>query len=67
MIINKIQEFCIHLFQINNFVIYYKFVKKSYFLKKLNSEFQAIEVWLTDKSSQQLEIEDKRNLTLITK
>ena len=67
MIINKIQEFCIHLFQINNFVIYYKFVKKSYFLITLNSEFQAIEVWLTDKSSQQLEIEDKRNLTLITK
>ena len=37
------------------------------FLKTLNPEIWAIEVWFTDQSSQRLEIGDKRNLTLITK
>ena len=45
-----------------------EFCKKNHiFLKKLNSEYQASEVWFTDQRSQQLDIEDKRNLTLITK
>ena len=37
------------------------------FLKTFNSEFQTIEVWFTDKNSQQLEIEDRINLTLVIK
>ena len=37
------------------------------FLKTFNSEFQTIEVWLTDQNSQPLEIEDKINLTLVIK
>ena len=36
-------------------------------LKKFNSEFQEIEVWFTDKSSQPLEIEGRINLTLVIK
>ena len=37
------------------------------FLKTFNSEFQTIEVWFTDQNSQQLEIEDRINLTLVIK
>ena len=37
------------------------------FLKTFNSEFQTIEVWLTDQNSQPLEIEDRINLTLVIK
>ena len=37
------------------------------FLKTFNSEFQAIEVWFTEKKSQPLEIEDRINLTLVIK
>ena len=37
------------------------------FLKKINSEFQGIKVWLTEQSSNPLEVEDKINLTLIIK
>ena len=36
-------------------------------LKRFNSEFQEIEVWFTDKSSQPLEIEGRINLTLVIK
>ena len=41
--------------------------KNHIFLKTFNSEFQTIEVWFTDKNSQQLEIEDRINLTLVIK
>ena len=37
------------------------------FLKTFGSEFQEIKVWFTDQSSQQLEIEDRMNLTLVIK
>ena len=37
------------------------------FLKTFNSEFQEIKVWFTDQNSKLLEVEDKRNLTLIVK
>ena len=37
------------------------------FLKTFNSEFQNIEVWFTDQNSKPLEIEDKKNLTLVVK
>ena len=36
-------------------------------LKTFNSEFQDIEVWLTDQNSQLLEIEDRINLTVVIK
>ena len=36
-------------------------------LKIFNSEFQVIEVWFHNQNSQPLEIEDKINLTLVTK
>ena len=37
------------------------------FLKKFNSEFQAIEVWFIDQNSQPLKIEGIINLTLVIK
>ena len=74
MIINKIQESYIHLFQIYTFVPNKPFgslleisPKNHIFLKRFNSEFQAIEVWFRDQNSQSLEIEDRINLTLIIK
>ena len=68
MIINKIQEFCTRLFEINPLVVYQKFLRQSTFFKKtFNSEFQDIEVWFTDQNSQSLETEDRINLTLVIK
>ena len=68
MIINKIQESYIHLFQVSHLVVYQKFSPKNHtFLKTFNSEFQAIEVWSTDQNSQSLEIEDRMNLALVIK
>ena len=37
------------------------------FLKIFNSKFQEIKIWFTDQASKPLEVEDKINLTLITK
>ena len=37
------------------------------FLKTLNSEFQEIKVWFTDRNSKPLEVENKINLTMIIK
>ena len=37
------------------------------FLKAFNSEFQDIEVWLTDQNNQPLEIEDRINSALVIK
>ena len=34
-------------------------------MKTVNTEFPFVEIWLTDKSSKALEIEDNVNLTLI--
>ena len=34
-------------------------------LKKLDLEFPCIEVWLTDQSSEPLQIKDKTNITLV--
>ena len=64
MIINKIQEFYIHLFQINHF---FPNKPNSIFLKTFNSEFKAIELWLTVQNSQLIEIENRINLTLVIK
>ena len=37
------------------------------FLKTFNSEYNEIKVWLTDQNSQQLQIEDRINLTMMIK
>ena len=37
------------------------------FLKTFNSEYNEIEVWLTDQNSKPLEIEDLINLTMVIK
>ena len=37
------------------------------FLKTFNSEFQEMKVWFTDQNNNPLEVEDKINLTLITR
>ena len=37
------------------------------FLKTFNSEFQEISIWFTDQNRKPLEVEDKINLTIITK
>ena len=36
-------------------------------LKTFNSEFQEVKIWFTDQTSKPLELEDKINITLITK
>ena len=68
MIINKIQEFCIHLFQINRFGSLLEIYPTNFIrLKKIKSEFQTIEVWFTHQNSQPLEIEERINLILVIK
>ena len=37
------------------------------FLKTFNSEYNKVEVWFPDQSSKSLEIEDRRNLTMVIK
>ena len=53
MIVNKIQESCIHLFLINRLV------------KTFNSQFSYIKVWFIDQNSKPLEIEDQINIILV--
>ena len=67
IIINKIQEFCIHLFQISQLFGQLLDVspKNFIFLKPFDSDFSCIEVWLTNQNSKPLEIEDKINITLV--
>ena len=43
------------------------FLSNHIFLKTFNSEYDEIKVWFTDQNSQQLEIEDKINLTMVIK
>ena len=65
MFINKIQQNCIHSFLINRLVNYLIFQLKILFLKTFDSEFSYIEVWFTGQNSQLLEIEYKKNITLL--
>ena len=37
------------------------------FLKTFNSKYDEIKVWFTDQNSQELEIEDRINLTMVIK
>ena len=57
MIINMIQESCIHLF------LFFGLLLDN--LETFNSEFSSIEVWFTDQNSKALEIEVKVNITLV--
>ena len=66
MIINKIQESCIRLFQLFGSLLDSSSTNLIS-LKIFNSEFQAIEVCFTDQNNQPLEIVDRINLTLLTK
>ena len=51
MIINKIQEFYIHLFQINDLVVYQKLLQKVIsFLKHLSQIFQKLKYGLQIKT-----------------
>ena len=69
MITNKIQEFYIHLFLINHFVVFQKFHQQipSLHLKTFNPEFSYTEMWFTDQNSQALEIKDRINVTSVLK
>ena len=52
MIINKIQESCTRLFQINRLVVLLEIsTTNDIFLKIFISELQDIEVWFTDQVS----------------
>ena len=68
MVINKIQESCIRLFQINRLVVCLEISPTNHIsLKTFNSEYDGIKVWFTDQNSQPLEIEDRIKLTLVIK
>ena len=55
MIINKIQECYLNLFQINRLVVIS--LTNHIFLKKFDSEYDEIKVWFTDRNSKPLEIQ----------
>ena len=67
MIIKKIQEYYVHLFQINCFLAYWKFLQQIISLKTYNSEYDEIIVWFTRQNNQPLEVEDRINLTILIK
>ena len=68
LIMSKIHEYYIRLFQINRVGNLLKIYPTNHiFLKTSNSEYVEIEVWFTDQNSQPLEIEDRINLTLVIK
>ena len=68
MIINKIQGSCTSLSQINRLETLLEISSTDHiFLKTFNSEFQDIEVWLSDQNRQPLEIVGRINLTLVIK
>ena len=59
MIINKIVEYCIHLFSISHLLIYFRNVTKNLYFKKIDSEFSYIKLWFIDQIIDPLEILDK--------
>ena len=67
MVINKIQELYIHLFQINHLVISYMYQKTLSLLKHINQNFKPWKYGLQIKNSQPLETEGKVNLNLVIK
>ena len=68
MIISKILEYCILLYQNKSFGSLLEISPTNkVFSKTFNSEFQEVKVWFTDQTSKPLELEDKINITLIIK
>ena len=68
MIINKIQEYYIRLFQINPFGSLLEISPTNHiFLKTFISENDQNKVWFTDYNSKPLEMEDSINLTMVIK
>ena len=65
MIINRIQEYYIGLFEINRLVEIYP--TNHIILKTFNSEYDEIKVWFTDKNTQPLEVEDRIHFTMVIK
>ena len=65
MMINRIQEFCTHLFQINHLVVYEKV--NHIFLKISNSEIQKTEVLFYRSKYLTIKNKNKMNLNLINK
>ena len=66
MITNKIQEYYIRLFQINQLLEISP--TNHIFLKTFKLEYDEIKVkWFTDENSQALEIEDRINLAMVIK
>ena len=68
MIINKIQQSCIHFVANKPFGSLLEIsATNPIFSKTFNSKFQATEAWFTDQNSQPLEVEDRINVTLVIK
>ena len=67
MIINKIQEYYVHLFPINLGSLLEISPTNHIFLKTFNSEYDEIKASFTDQNSQALEIEDRITLTMVIK
>ena len=66
MIISKIPEYCILLYQTFGSLLEIS-PTNQVFLKTFNSEFQEVKIWFTDQTSKPLELKDKINITLIIK
>ena len=64
-IINKIQDSCTFIPKKSFGQLLGISLKKKLFLKTFDSEFSYTEVWFTDQNSKPLEIENKKNTTLV--
>ena len=64
IIINKIQEYCIHLIPNKSLSQLLDTSPKNIIILKF-LKFSCIEVWFTNKNSKLLETEDKINITLL--
>ena len=62
MIVNKIEEFCVHLFLIDCLVSFYIFHT---IILYFYSEFSYIKVWFSDQNSKPLEIEEQIRIILV--
>ena len=65
MIISKIPEYCLLLYQTRHLLEISP--TNQVFQKTFNSEFQEVKIWFTDQTSKPLELEDKINMILIIK
>ena len=59
MIINKIVEYCIHLFSLSHLLIFLQISPRTYVLKKIDLGFSFIKLWFIDQIIDPLEILDK--------